>query len=315
MHKIVFISSIDYEQQQTWLKAINQLLPNDTILLSEQVDVSKRHEIDIAIVANPDPIDLAKYPKLVWVQSLWAGVEKLVSTFNTNKTKIKLVRLVDPHLAKTMAESVLAWTLYLQRNMPKYSKQQLAKKWLQLPCTASSELQVSILGAGELAIAAFKTLNLLDYKLNSWSRSPKTIEGVISYTGEGGLNALLNKTDILINLLPLTEETYHLLNRKTLCKLPKGSKLINFSRGGVVDSNALIELLNDEHLEHAILDVFDEEPLDQNSAIWHHSKITVLPHISAPTNMTTAAKIVANNINVYRTNGVIPESVNFSTGY
>ena len=133
MHKIVFISSINYKQQQTWLKAINQLLPNDTILLSKQIDVSKLHEIDIAIVANPDPIDLGKYPKLIWVQSLWAGVEKLVAAFNTNKTPVKLVRLVDPHLAKTMAESVLAWTLYLQRNMPKYSKQQLAKKWHQLP--------------------------------------------------------------------------------------------------------------------------------------------------------------------------------------
>ncbi len=315
MHKIVFISSIDYEQQQTWLKTINQLLPNDTILSSEQVDVSKRHEIDIAIVANPDPIDLAKYPKLVWVQSLWAGVEKLVSTFNTNKTKIKLVRLVDPHLAKTMAESVLAWTLFLQRNMSKYSKQQLAKKWHQLPCTASSELQVSILGAGELGIAAFEMLKLLDYKLNSWSRSSKTIQGVTSYTGKNGLTALLNQTDILINLLPLTKETYHLLNRKTLSNLPKGAKLINFSRGGVVDSHALIELLNDDHLEHAILDVFDKEPLDQGSAIWHHPKITVLPHITAPTNMATAAEIVANNINLYRTNGVIPKSVDLSIGY
>ncbi len=315
MSNIVFISTLDYAQQQSWLQVFKQHLPNEDIQLTEQIDACKYDEIDIAIVANPDPLELAKFPKLIWIQSLWAGVEKLVSELNSNKISVKLVRLIDPQLTKTMAESVLAWTLYLQRNMPQYTKQQLAKNWQQLPCVDSSDLRVSILGTGVLGTAAIDALKKLDYQVNCWSRSPKSIEHVTNYTGVTGLNKILQCSDIIINLLPLTDQTYHLLNYQALSKLPKGAKLINFSRGGVVDTDALLVLLNNGHIEHAVLDVFDEEPLSKESVIWHHPKITVLPHISAPTNMQTAANIVAQNIIRYRANGVLPKLVDLETGY
>ena len=126
---------------------------------------------------------------------------------------------------------------------------------------------------------------------------------------------MLSQTDILINLLPLTPQTHHLLDKTLLSELPNGAKLINFSRGGVIDTKALLVLLDNGHLSHAVLDVFEQEPLSSTDPIWSNPNITVLPHISAPTNIGTAAKVVADNIKNYRENNVIPKSVDIKVGY
>ncbi len=313
MKTIVFISGLAPDAQSQWLALIKKQLPNETILLSQHISDSQVKNVDIAVVANPDPKELTRFPHLVWVQSLWAGVEKLIG--ETFKRPIKLVKLVDPHLAKSMAESVLAWTLYLQRNMPEYAQQQLKRQWHQLPCISSEELRVSVLGAGTLGIAALNSLRKLEYQVSCWSRTSKQLNGVKSFTGIRGLQTMLNNTDILINLLPLTQHTYHLLNKESLSKLPTGAKLINFSRGSIVDTKAMLKLLKNGHLSHAVLDVFEHEPLISSDRIWQTPNITVLPHISAPTNMYSASQVVAKNIKMYRDKNIIPHYIDVEVGY
>jgi glyoxylate/hydroxypyruvate reductase A len=313
MKTIVFISELAPNVQSKWLALFNAQLINEKILLPEQVSDTQIKDVDIAIVANPDPKILARFSHLVWIQSLWAGVETLID--GVLKKPVKLVKLVDPHLAKTMAESVLAWTLYLQRNMPEYAQQQRNKQWHQLPSISSEELNVSVLGTGTLGMAALNTLKKLDYTVNCWSRTPKILKGIKSYTDTDGLKTMLNNTDILINLLPLTPHTYHLLDEKLLSELPEGAKLINFSRGAVINTEALLKLLDTGHLSHAVLDVFEHEPLTSTDSIWSTPNVTVLPHISAPTNMLTASKVVTKNINQYREKSVIPNYVDVITGY
>jgi glyoxylate/hydroxypyruvate reductase A len=172
-----------------------------------------------------------------------------------------------------------------------------------------------VLGGGSLGIAALDALNKLDYQLSCWSRTPKQLNGIKNYTGALSLQTMISNTDILINLLPLTQHTYHLLDKKLLSKLPNGAKLINFSRGAVIDIKALLEQLETGHMSHAVLDVFEHEPLASSDPIWSTPYITVLPHISAPTNMYSAAKIFAKNIEMYRENNVIPNSVDVGMGY
>jgi len=228
---------------------------------------------------------------------------------------IKLVRLVDPQLAISMAESVLAWTLYLQRNMAEYAQQQQKRNWSQLPCIASADLRVSILGAGELGLAAINALKKLNYQVNCWSRAAKNIEGVTSYHGLNDLTCMLKKSDIVINLLPLTQFTQHLLNEERMREMPKGARLINFSRGGIVDTKGLLKLLEIGHISHAVLDVFEQEPLTPTDSLWHTPNITILPHISAPTNRESAVAIAAKNIETYRSQDIIPKAVDMKIGY
>jgi len=109
--------------------------------------------------------------------------------------------------------------------------------------------------------------------------------------------------------------TRGLLGQQRIAAMKRGAALINFARGPVVDADALVRALDSEHLSHAVLDVFDVEPLPVDSPLWRHRSVTVLPHISAPTDEHAAAAVIALNVAFYRVSGRIPDSVDFARGY
>ncbi len=323
MSVIVFIHRLCEEDQQQWLERLKLLLPNEEIVPSQQLSQSQIELVEIAIVADPDPKVLEQYVSLIWVQSLWAGVEKLVDSFRLlnqqracdDKPGIQLVRLIDPQLATTMAEAALAWTLYLHRHIPEYMQQQREKLWRPLHCPTAGEVRVSIMGSGELGMAAIRALVNQGYQVNGWSRSAKSVAGVQHFSGYCQLPDLLKVTDVLICLLPLTAESRGLLNADAFEHLPKGAKLINFARGGIINHLDLQKYLASGHLAHAVLDVFEQEPLTPDSPLWDDPKISILPHISAATNLDSASLIAANNILGYRAQGAIPQAVDLGRGY
>lgn len=310
---IVFISQFNEQTQLKWLSCIKEQLVGEIVLLPEQINENEVDNVDIAIVANPDPTILDKFPNLIWIQSLWAGVEQLLN--DTRTKNIKIVRLIDPQLAKTMAEAVIAWTLYLHRNMPEYAQQQINRQWQQLPYISATALRVGVLGAGNLGLASLKSLQQLEYQVSCWSRTPKQLDGIKSYTGHRGLQAIISNSDILISLIPLTSQTHHLLDKNLLELLPQGAKVINFSRGAVIDNKALVQSLDNRHISHAVLDVFEHEPLAKTDPIWSNPNVTVLPHISAATDMNSSIKVASMNVKGYRKSKVVPDTVDSTLGY
>lgn len=310
---IPFVSQLPRIEQALWLEALNQVLTNETIVLADDIPQEQRHLCKLAIVANPEISTLKQFKNLHWLHSVWAGVEKLMESLPASP--INVVRLVDPMLSQTMAEAVLAWSLYLHRDMPTYTKQQRKKQWQQQAYVPASERRIGILGLGELGCASAKQLSNVGFQVLGWSRTAKTLAGVSTYSGIDGLASMVSQSDILVCLLPLTPATKGLVNKELLYKMPKGSSLINFARGAIIHSHDLLQALDDKQLSHAVLDVFEQEPLSSNSELWQHPNITVLPHISAPTNMATACQIVAKNIIEYRATGQLPECVNKARGY
>lgn len=134
-------------------------------------------------------------------------------------------------------------------------------------------------------------------------------------TGDAGLQALLEKSDILVCLVPLTDATRGLLDAYRLAAMKQGAALINFARGAVIVADDLIAALDSGRLSHAVLDVFEQEPLPTASPFWQHPKVTVLPHISAPTSRESSARIVAGNVRAWRETGRLPETVDMIRGY
>jgi len=311
--QIAFIGKITNKESDAWIATITPLLIGAKIITYDELTAEQKLNIEVAIVANPDPKQLAELPKLQWVQSLWAGVERLVAELPN--AKFDIVRMVDPALASTMAEAVLAWTFYLHRDMPKYLNQQQQKRWQQHDLVELKDRHIGVLGLGKLGTASAEKLVLNGFNVSGWSRSLTNIKGVKCFSGEEGLKELLAQTNILICLLPLTNETHALLNAKSMSILPQGASIINFSRGQVIDDNALLQHLESGHLAHAVLDVFEVEPLPVSSALWDCSAITILPHISAPTNIRTASELVANNLIHYFETGEIPEAIQRTRGY
>jgi len=214
-----------------------------------------------------------------------------------------------------MAEAALAWSLYLHRDMHRYAQFQAQKTWHQIDYVEPKNRHISVLGLGALGQEAAKALSLQGFKVSGWSNSKKQIDTIACYQGEEGLKAMLKDTHILICLLPLTPDTKNLLNDHFFAQLPYGAQVINFARAGVIDRQALFTALDSGKLSHSVLDVFEEEPLPQDSPYWTHPSITVLPHISAQTNPYSASQIVANNVLNYRETGVIPGGVNINKGY
>ena len=295
------------------LANLRAALPDEHIDLIDNFSSEQLNEVDVGIAANPAPAMFKQLPNLVWVQSMWAGIENMLEDARLNK--FKLARLVDPILTATMAEAAVAWTLYLHRRMPEYSKLQRNRRWQQLSYKPASERRVSLLGLGELGRASAERLVSNQFQVSGWSRGAKSLPGVTCYAGSDGLEQMLAATDILIVLLPLTDATRALINTRTLALLPNSSSLINFARGPVVDSNALLQALDQGKLDHAVLDVFDKEPLSQESPLWHHERVTILPHISALTDPGSAAKIAASQVSAYRDTGTLPETVDLVRGF
>jgi glyoxylate/hydroxypyruvate reductase len=310
---IAYVSRADKDERATWIQILAEAMPEESVVDFSALNPVQRSQCEIAIVANPDPSELQQLPALKWVHSTWAGVERMLQELVD--PPFKIVRLIDPQLAETMAEAALAWTFYLHRDMPRYAQQQAQRLWQPLPFIKSSERRVAVLGLGELGRAAAFRLRDNGFIVSGWSRRPYELPGISCLSGEEGLNQLLSSSDILLCLLPLTPDTRGLLNTKTLGFLPTGASIINFARGPIIDEVALLDALDSGALAHAVLDVFNIEPLPSDHAFWGHASVTVLPHISAPTHPLTASRIVAKHINAYRAGKGLPQTVDVKLGY
>jgi glyoxylate/hydroxypyruvate reductase len=308
-----FVCAPSYPFAAPWLAALQEAMPEERIVPLDALDADARAACDVAIVANPRPDDLRTLPNLKWVHSVWAGVERLVA--DLRDTGLKVVRLVDPQLADTMAEAVLAWTLYVHRDMPRYAAQQAARQWIAHEYARPADKTVALLGLGALGEAAARRLVAAGFDVCGWSRTRKALPNITCYAGNDELPAMLARADIVVCLLPLTPQTRGIMNAGAFGALRKRTSLINFARGPIVDDAALRAALDDGRLAHAVLDVFAQEPLPEDAWQWSHPCVTVLPHISAPTDRRTASAIVAANIRRFRTTGETPATVDQALGY
>ena len=310
---VPFISNLSKSEVDQWVKVLKKKLKGTEVVKFSSLKKSDYKKVEVAIVANRNPKEIKKLTNLKWIQSIWVGVENLVESFKGESMKI--VRLIDPEMSRTMAEAVLSWVLYLHRDMYFYRVQQNKSVWKALSYVKPSKKVVSFIGLGQLGSASANKLLENGFKVCGWSRSKKNIKNIKSFTGYLGLKKMLGQTDILVCLIPLTQNTKYILNNKTLSYLKKGACVINFARGAIINSIDLLKNLNSGRIHHAVLDVFEKEPLPKQSILWKHKKVTILPHISANTDLDTASDIVAKNIKIYQLKKKIPKSIDLVRGY
>ena len=262
--------------------------------LYELGDAYNPDDITYAIVWNHPKGDLARYKNLKAVFSTGAGTEHFDQ--DPNLPNAPIFRLVDPNMAEDMALYALYWSLHFHRKFETYRTQQTAKKWERYATPPAHTFHICVLGQGAMGQFISEHLAKNKFKVSGWSRSPKDVDGVQSFSGETALTDTLAETDVLISCLPLNDVTRGYLDKARLSALKHGAGFINISRGPIVETKALLDLLDTRHISAAVLDVFDQEPLDDNSPLWDHPNVHVTPHMSGMTNTQTAAKIIAENI-------------------
>ena len=159
--------------------------------------------------------------------------------------------------------------------------------------------------------------------MRGWSRSPKSLDGVKCYAGEGELDAFLADTDILAVLLPLTPDTRGTIDRRLIAKLSRrgrderlpGPVLINAGRGGLQVDADILAALEAGELYAASLDVFEAEPLPHSSPLWSHPRVVVTPHNAAESAPAAIVRYALRQMAAHRKGEAIDHVVDPKRGY
>ena len=291
----ILLASTDFwEDMDVWSNGLQAAMPEmDIKVYPDEGDVN---DIEYAVVWKHPRGILKKYPNLKAILSLGAGVDHIISDSELPKG-LPIVRLVDKKLTHEMYLHSLHWVLHFHSDQYLYRIQQQSREWIQQSSVQSEDRTIGIMGLGNIGKAIGDSLVNLDFKVIGWGARPKNSTGEIEYYyGHEQLSEFLSQTDILINILPLTENTKNILTKNELKLLPKGSFIINIGRGGIINENDLLSFLNSGHINAAALDVFAQEPLPENNSLWDHPSVYVTPHIAGQSNPGSAAQTIADNI-------------------
>lgn len=265
-------------------------------------------------VAWVPPDDIATtFPNLELVFSVGAGVDQFDAT--KLPAHIRLVRMLEPGIAETMVEYVTMAVLGLHRDLLQFIHQQKAQVWREIRITPAKRRRVGVMGLGQLGQAVLERLKAFEFPLLGWNRSPREIAGVACYAGTDALPNFLALSDILVCLLPLTDETRGILNADLFARLPRGAGLVNVGRGPHLVEADLLAALDSGALSGAVLDVTDPEPLPAGHPFWSHPRILLTPHNASMTSPDTAVDFVLDVIARHRRGEELPGLVDRRRGY
>ena len=302
---VLLSGDFDAAELAQWQAALTEAMPEarwfDAGALRSAPE-ELRLSMSAAVVANPPPGSLKGFDGLRLIQSLWAGVDRLLADTSL-PAGVPIARMVDPAMSAAMAETALWAVLSLHRGFFAYAQRQLESRWQPHAQRRACEVRVLVLGQGQMGQAAAQRIAQQGYQVSGWRRDADP------------LPELLARSDIVVNLLPLTDQTRGLLDARFFAALPPKASIVNLGRGAHVVDADLLAALDSTHLRHAVLDVFHTEPLPVDHRYWSHPRVSVLPHAAAATDARSAAAVAVANLRALRDGGEICHRVDLQRGY
>ena len=281
--------------------AIAAQAPELTLLpFSRALDDAALADVEVVLGWRFPPGVAGRLPKLRWVCSMAAGVEKLLVP--DLAPQVAVSRVIDPDQALGIAQFVAAAVLRHARGLAVYDGQQQARQWLRHPMAAARQ-RVLVLGWGEVGRACGQALEALGFQVRGWQRS------------SGPLHTALAGAEIVVNALPLTPATADLLDAAAFAAMPRGGYLVNIARGGHVVEADLIAAVRSGQLAGAALDVQVNEPLPADDALWDVPGIAITPHIAAQSSPVTVASQFLAGLACLRRGEPLPNRVDRAVGY
>jgi glyoxylate/hydroxypyruvate reductase A len=272
-------------------------------------------DIPLAIAWHPPDDAFERYPNLKAVCSLGAGVDNIIACPSL-RPDIEVVRVVDPQQAQMMSGFVIWHVIWHQRRFKTYLDQQRDGIWQRLRQRSAQDVPVGILGFGEIGQRVAADLAQLGFPVMVWSRTAKpTPPSIRGFHGPSGLSAMIDETEVLVNLLPLTQETQGILNGELFARMRRGGFLIQVGRGEHLVDHDLLAALESGQLDGAALDVFATEPLAPEHPFWRHPKIVVTPHDASEVRLEAVAATLVATADAIRTGQRPPYAIDRQRGY
>lgn len=305
---------------EAWRGALGAVLPGLEVRIWP--DLGDPADIEFAFVSKMPLGELRRLPGLRLIGSMLAGVDHLVASAEL-PDGVPMVRTGAPGGDPMMTEFVVLHVLRHHRRLPEYLLAQQRGTWQALPQPRPEERRIGFLGLGSLARPAAQAVAAMGFPVAAWRRrdlqlegqAEGRVEGIESFCGRAALPAFLARTDILVNLLPLTRETRGILDAATLAMLPAGAAVVNCGRGPHVVEADLLAALESGRLSAATLDVFDVEPLPADNPLWRHPRITVLPHVARRQRPIDVVPQIAENVRRLRAGEPLLQVIDRSAGY
>lgn len=294
---------------EPWVQGLQQALP--------QADVSAWRpgapQADHAIVWAPPQQFIDEQARLQTLFNIGAGVDALLQL--QLPPQLQVIRLDDAGMSVQMAEYVCHAVIRHFRELDAYEADTQAGRWSFRKPRLRADFPVGVMGLGVLGQRVAQALQVFEFPVNGYSRSPKDLPGIRCFSGPNGLADFLAATRVLVNLMPLTPETENMLNTRTLSLLQPGGYVINVARGKHLVEQDLLDLIDQGHLAGAMLDVFRTEPLPAEHAFWQHPKITLTPHTSARTLRDQSLAQIVGKIQALQRGDPINGIVDHHRGY
>jgi phosphoglycerate dehydrogenase-like enzyme len=212
---------------------------------------------------------ISKMTSLEVIQSPNAGVDDLLEILPPGVT---LCNAKGVHEVST-AELTVGLTISVRRGLATFMANQSKGLWIHDRHNALADSRVGIVGMGSIGSLIARQLEPFNVEVIGFSRSGNNLSNTMA-----DFDDLLPTLDVVILILPLNEQSHHLMNRTRINSMKAGATLINMARGPIVDTDALVDALNRNHIT-AGLDVTDPEPLPVGHPLWSAPNVIITPHV------------------------------------
>ncbi|MHB1207076.1 MAG: 2-hydroxyacid dehydrogenase [Rhodospirillaceae bacterium] len=266
--------------------------------------------------ADPKVYGIFTKPQVVF--SLGAGVDHLYAV--RDKLNAPVVRVINSDLTIRMQEYICLGVLYLHRQVGRHRENQRKRAWPDITQPAANNVRVGIMGPGQLGAASGRALQAIGYDVAGWGRTARAESPFPVFAGRENLDAFLARTEILVNVLPNTPETKGFVGRDVfarLAKMPgqKGAYFISAGRGETVVEPELVEALQSGVLAGAVLDVFNKEPLPDDSPLWAMENVLITPHAAADSDPPSIVAQIMGTVEALERGEQPRITVDLSRGY
>ena len=303
----------EQDPAELWSQELRKALPED-IDVRLYPELGNAEEIEFALCWQAKPGMLARLPNLKLIFSMAAGFDHVLQD-PQRPSNVPIVRIIDNTLSTMMSEFAAYAVLGFHRYMPAFHADQRNKVWGRRWPQYTPETHIGVLGIGAIGTDVAQKLQALGFQVHGWSRTKKSLDGVICHAGESGLFEMLPQCQQIVSVLPLTAETEGIINNRTIAALPQGAYITNIGRGGHVVDEDLLAALESGHIAGAFLDVFNEEPLPTEHSYWDHPNVIITPHIAGEIVPQSCAHSIATNIRRYRSGEQVQGIADLERGY